>query len=285
MVYRLSRSQPPFFESAWKRTTGSIGPSSLKKSVGREGIEPPQPTAADLQSAELTTLLNLPAVDHDFRASRPFAGSCSRPPRTVPPFGGATTHVALGGLLAARAEHEEVVQAQLETLVAFEREASVGKSARRLPRRVAVVLVERHACDEPDARERVDDVVDRRFGHGHHDTTAGSDETRACSDSTPLRLVVQVLEDREDRDDVEPLVSREVFGEATVDEADLRICPLLRRVRIDPHPADVTAAQDAEERAIRRTDIEHARTSRDVRCRLADPPTLKEPIEKLHRSS
>src|SRR5438105_9181765 len=34
-----------------------------KKSVGREGIEPPQPEAADLQSAELTTLLNLPAVD------------------------------------------------------------------------------------------------------------------------------------------------------------------------------------------------------------------------------
>ncbi len=29
-------------------------------SVGREGIEPPQPEAADLQSAELTTLLNLP---------------------------------------------------------------------------------------------------------------------------------------------------------------------------------------------------------------------------------
>src|SRR5438105_14049093 len=34
-----------------------------QKSVGREGIEPPQPKAADLQSAELTTLLNLPAVD------------------------------------------------------------------------------------------------------------------------------------------------------------------------------------------------------------------------------
>jgi hypothetical protein len=31
-----------------------------EKSVGREGIEPPQPEAADLQSAELTTLLNLP---------------------------------------------------------------------------------------------------------------------------------------------------------------------------------------------------------------------------------
>ncbi len=30
--------------------------------VGREGIEPPQPKAADLQSAELTTLLNLPAI-------------------------------------------------------------------------------------------------------------------------------------------------------------------------------------------------------------------------------
>jgi hypothetical protein len=30
--------------------------------VGREGIEPPQPKAADLQSAELTTLLNLPAM-------------------------------------------------------------------------------------------------------------------------------------------------------------------------------------------------------------------------------
>ena len=30
--------------------------------MGREGIEPPQPKAADLQSAELTTLLNLPAM-------------------------------------------------------------------------------------------------------------------------------------------------------------------------------------------------------------------------------
>ena len=35
-------------------------PFLLSGSVGREGIEPPQPRAADLQSAELTTLLNLP---------------------------------------------------------------------------------------------------------------------------------------------------------------------------------------------------------------------------------
>jgi hypothetical protein len=33
---------------------------STHHTVGREGIEPPQPEAADLQSAELTTLLNLP---------------------------------------------------------------------------------------------------------------------------------------------------------------------------------------------------------------------------------
>jgi len=49
VVYCLSRSQPAFSSRHRKRATGPIGPSSLKKSVGREGIEPPQPKAADLQ--------------------------------------------------------------------------------------------------------------------------------------------------------------------------------------------------------------------------------------------
>src|SRR5437867_12458970 len=56
------RGSAAFSSRRRKRATGPIGPSSLKKSVGREGIEPPQPKAADLQSAELTTLLNLPAI-------------------------------------------------------------------------------------------------------------------------------------------------------------------------------------------------------------------------------
>jgi hypothetical protein len=42
-----------------------------ENSVGREGIEPPQPKAADLQSAELTTLLNLPAMVRYIQFYRP----------------------------------------------------------------------------------------------------------------------------------------------------------------------------------------------------------------------
>jgi hypothetical protein len=56
---RVSRA----FQSSAKNTTTSLSARRhSRKSVGREGIEPPQPKAADLQSAELTTLLNLPAI-------------------------------------------------------------------------------------------------------------------------------------------------------------------------------------------------------------------------------
>src|SRR5438552_11236281 len=59
----LSRSQLPLVSAYKNRRRAQTARRQLKKSVGREGIEPPQPKAADLQSAELTTLLNLPAVD------------------------------------------------------------------------------------------------------------------------------------------------------------------------------------------------------------------------------
>ena len=52
-----------------EKNKGLIGPSSLLFRVGREGIEPPQPKAADLQSAELTTCSTYPyaatATDRD----------------------------------------------------------------------------------------------------------------------------------------------------------------------------------------------------------------------------
>src|SRR5256885_444893 len=58
----LSRSQLPLVSAYKNRRRAQTARRQLKKSVGREGIEPPQPKAADLQSAELTTLLNLPAM-------------------------------------------------------------------------------------------------------------------------------------------------------------------------------------------------------------------------------
>src|SRR2546428_1739978 len=44
------RGSAAFSSRRRKRAAGPIGPSSLKKSVAREGIEPPQPKAADLQT-------------------------------------------------------------------------------------------------------------------------------------------------------------------------------------------------------------------------------------------
>src|SRR5213083_567329 len=76
MVYCLFVRSAAFSSPPRNHATGLIGPSSLKKSVGREGIEPPQPKAADLQSAELTTLLNLPAM----RAQMQFYRSQDREP-------------------------------------------------------------------------------------------------------------------------------------------------------------------------------------------------------------
>src|SRR5438093_9175403 len=49
MVYCLFVWSAAFSSPPRNHATGLIGPSSLKKSVGREGIEPPQPKAADLQ--------------------------------------------------------------------------------------------------------------------------------------------------------------------------------------------------------------------------------------------
>src|SRR5512135_1398625 len=60
----------------------STPPGSLAfrvRSVGREGIEPPQPKAADLQSAEHTTLLNLPACRFATNVILPAPGPLHQP--------------------------------------------------------------------------------------------------------------------------------------------------------------------------------------------------------------
>ena len=58
MLRALGRFRSP----AEKRHDEPFGPSLLVNRVGREGIEPPQPKAADLQSAELTTCSICPSV-------------------------------------------------------------------------------------------------------------------------------------------------------------------------------------------------------------------------------
>jgi transposase InsO family protein len=56
------QGQTPYERLRSKMKDSGVSGHRQLHTVGREGIEPPQPKAADLQSAELTTLLNLPAM-------------------------------------------------------------------------------------------------------------------------------------------------------------------------------------------------------------------------------
>ncbi len=66
-ILALCNARPLPFTCRLENNDGPFGPSLLANLVGREGIEPPQPKAADLQSAELTTCSICPARHPDRR--------------------------------------------------------------------------------------------------------------------------------------------------------------------------------------------------------------------------
>ena len=97
--------------------------------------------AADLQSAELTTLLNLPVVETFIVRSRP-------------------------------PEDEEIVQAELKTLVPLEHETARREPIRGPPRLESMVFVHGHPREQTEACEDMHDPVDRRLRDREHQAPA-----------------------------------------------------------------------------------------------------------------
>ena len=159
--------------------------------------------------------------------------------------------------------------------------ASRLEALRRPPRFKAVVLVERHPRNESEACQGVNDPVYDGLGHREHDATPGLNERAARVRRADLRVVVEVLEDREHGDRIEWAHVAQIVRETSTDETNAVPGGFVREIRIDADAAGDPTSQLPEQRAVRAADVEHASASRDVGRRLGDAPALQDAIEEL----
>jgi glycosyltransferase involved in cell wall biosynthesis len=145
-----------------------------------------------------------------------------------------------------------------------------------------VVLVYRHARNEPEAPEGVDDAIDRGVGDRHDESSLGAKKTAAGGDRVGLLVIVKMLEDREHRDRLKAIVGLEIARKVAAHEANAIALRAGGEIRIDADATGDSRSENPEERAVGATHVEDARAGRDVRRGLRDAPALQNAIESLH---
>src|SRR3974377_202460 len=112
-------------------------------------------------------------------------------------------------------KNEEVVQAQLESLLLDEEEIGRSENAGGLADLVAVVLFEGHAMDEAQGEEDFEDVIDEGGGGGEDQEAAGLEEFDAAGLEGGVFGGGEMFEDGEHGDGVEGFQGGLGLGENT----------------------------------------------------------------------
>src|SRR5947209_5620900 len=144
MVYCLSRSQPPFFESAWETDDGPDRPVVIEKNRWAERESNPHSQRRLIYS----------------QRSSPHCSICPRRCAASNSTGEVPEAEPREHARLAPTQDEQVVQAQLKALAPLEREVTRCEALRCLPRVEAMVLMHRHPRDESQPREEVHDAID-----------------------------------------------------------------------------------------------------------------------------
>jgi hypothetical protein len=95
-----------------------------------------------------------------------------------------------------------MIQTELEALVRHESHTGIREVHRGLLRPVAVMRLDVHPVQQVQRPKHVDDPVHERCRNGDDDTTAAAQQRAEGRDERGTVLIMDMLEDREQRDDV-----------------------------------------------------------------------------------
>ena len=143
-----------------------------------------------------------------------------------------------------------------------------------LARLEPIVLVERHAVDQPKELEDIQQVVDQRRGRRDHEKSAGLQMLVAALRHDGLAFPRDVLENRHHRDHVKMWLSFQRLGENAGNELGVRHRGTRREIGVDAHAITDELAELPEQSAIRASDIEQPRGLVDIGRCLRYPPAL-----------